>query len=124
VVPTLFIGLGGAGRQALSAVQEQLRAAHLDAKNQPYRFLWLDLDASLPQTELLTQRGFDNVRELVAPKDIRQAAQYRPLPNKPLPAHLNWFNPRDYLDATRDELELSTGAKGRRVLARLAKYLS
>jgi len=122
VVPTLFIGLGGAGRQALSAVQEQLRAAHLDAKNQPYRFLWLDLDASLPQTELLTQRGFDNVRELVAPKDIRQAAQYRPLPNKPLPAHLNWFNPRDYLDATRDELELSTGAKGRRVLARLALF--
>jgi hypothetical protein len=124
VVPTLFIGLGGAGRQALFAIQEQLRAAHLDAKNQPYRFLWLDLDASLPQNEpeLLTQRGFDNVRELVAPKDIRQAAQYRPLPNQPLPAQLKWFNPRDYLDAARNELELSTGANGRRVLARLALF--
>jgi hypothetical protein len=118
VVPTLFIGLGGAGRQALYATQEQLRAAHLEAKNLPYRFLYLDLDASQP----VLKGNEENLREIIAPIEIRQTAQYLPPANQILPPHLKWFNPQDYLDASRAELDLSKGAQGRRVLARLALF--
>ncbi len=115
VVPTLFIGLGGAGRLALSAIQEQLRAAHLEDKNLPYLFLGLDLDAS-------EQGKVQNVREIIAPMEIRQTAQYLPPANGILPPHLKWFNPQDYLDASRAELDLSKGSKGNRALARLALF--
>ncbi len=123
VMPTLFIGLGGTGRQALHAIQEQLRAAHLGAENQPYRFLFLDLDASLQEKpSFLKKLDVFELRKTVAPTEIRQATPYLPSANQVLPSHLTWFNARDYLDATREELELSRGTKGQRVLARLALF--
>jgi len=119
VVPTLFIGLGGTGRQALYATQEQLRAAHLEANNTPYRFLWLDLDTSAKK---MAGWAALPVREVIAPVEIRQSGRYLPPANQVLPEYLSWFNPRNYLDAGRDELDLSRGAKGRRMLARLALF--
>ena len=118
VVPTLFIGLGGAGRQALYAVQEQLKAANLEANNPPYGFLWLDLDS----TEISFARSTElPVRNIVAPLEIRQSAQYLPSLNQSS-NHLAWFNSPAYLDASREKLDLSRGAKGERILARLALF--
>ena len=44
-IPTLFVGLGGAGRRALHAIRADLKQAHLGASAQPYSFLWIDTDA-------------------------------------------------------------------------------
>jgi len=118
IVPTLFIGLGGAGHQALYAVQEQLKAANLEANNPPYRFLWLDLDS----TEIPFVRSTElPVRNIVAPLEIRQSAQYLPSLNQSS-NHLEWFNSAAYIDASREKLDLSRGAKGERILARLALF--
>jgi len=43
-IPTLFIGLGGIGRRALSAVRGDLKQVHLGRSGHPYRFFWIDLD--------------------------------------------------------------------------------
>jgi len=115
LVPTLFIGIGGAGRQELVAIQEALRAGHLELNNPPCRFLGLDLDNS-------TQNDNDKVPELIAPQAIRQTAQYLPAVSEPLPNHLKWFNPQDYIDTARADLDLSKGSKGQRLLARLALF--
>ncbi len=124
VVPTLFIGLGGTGRQALYATQEQLNAAHFDAGNVPYRFLWLDVDINEINKPLpfINTNAMPSVQEVIAPLSIRQMAQYLPAANQPVPSHLSWFNPQHYLDVSRAELDLSKGSKGQRRLARLALF--
>ncbi|MCK5717164.1 MAG: VWA domain-containing protein, partial [Thiomargarita sp.] len=93
VVPTLFIGLGGGGRSALFATQKQLKAAHLEAKNFPYRFLYVDLDSNQKQEK------DDNIRDIIAPLDICQTSQYLPSAQEVIPPHLKWFHPQNYIEA-------------------------
>jgi len=121
-IPTLFVGVGGAGRKALEAVRAELKEAHLGQRGQPYHFLYLDLDTK--SGDLKTP--FDNwpdysLEEHIAPADIRRTQTYLPEPGQ-VPAHMAWFNASDYLDASREELNLHDGARGDRVLARMALF--
>ncbi|MCP4698615.1 MAG: VWA domain-containing protein [Gammaproteobacteria bacterium] len=116
-IPALFIGLGGAGRNALYATQEALKASHLDAPGQPYRFIWLDTDVNESENkpEFEAWDAFA-AEEIIAPQGIRQTEAY--LRSSGQEDHLRWFNGRNYLDAGRERLNLSKGARGDRNLAR------
>jgi von Willebrand factor type A domain/Tubulin like len=121
-IPTLFVGLGGAGRAALHAVRAELKQAHLGREGQPYRFLWFDLDS----TEAGSDTPFGEwssypVEELLAPADVYRLAPYVPRPGA-VPEHLKWFDARRYDNAPGGNLNLSEGAKGDRMLARLALF--
>lgn len=121
-IPTLFVGLGGAGRAALHAVRAELKQAHLGREGQPYRFLWIDLDS----TEAGGDAPFDEwrsypVEELLAPADVYRLGPYVPKPG-PGPEHLKWFDAQRYDNAPGENLNLSEGAKGDRMLARLALF--
>lgn len=121
-VPSLFIGLGGAGRRALAATRAELKQAHLARPGQPYRFLWVDLDPK----EATRETPFDDwtdypIEQLVAPAEIRNAQAYLPDPGRN-PQHLEWFPSINYRNAAREQLNLSDGARGDRALARLALF--
>jgi hypothetical protein len=119
-IPTLFIGLGGAGRRALHAARADLRQAHLGHEGQPYRFLWIDLDTK----EANRETPFDQweqyaIEELVAPPEIRQVS----IPEfGKTPENLKWFDVYKYQDVPRNELNLAEGSRGDRSLARLALF--
>lgn len=121
-IPTLFIGLGGAGKDALYATRADLKQAHLGRAGQPYRFLWVDVDTR----EAQRSGPFDDwpeytIEKLIAPAEIRQASAYLPELGK-TPEHLNWFDVLPYQNATRNELNLAEGSRGNRALARLALF--
>jgi hypothetical protein len=117
VIPTLFIGIGGTGRQALYATQEALKAAHLETAK-PYHFIWLDVNAHEQDEVLpLAWQAFD-VDKVIAPSVVRQLE----VPQGQTKPHLHWFNSRKYLDASRAALNLAHGAQGQRDLARLALF--
>lgn len=121
-VPTLFIGLGGAGRRALAATRAELKQSHLARPGQPYRFLWVDLDPKEAAREIPFDDWADyTVEQLVAPADIRNAQTYLPEPGRN-PQHLDWFPSINYRDAARERLNLSDGSRGDRALARLALF--
>lgn len=121
-VPTLFIGVGGAGRRALHAVRADLKQAHLGGTDEPYSFLWVDTDTQEVERGLPFEDwvGYP-IEPLVAPPAVRQTDSYLP-DDSTVAAHMRWFDPYPYRDATRPQLNLSDGAKGQRPLARLALF--
>lgn len=121
-IPTLFIGLGGAGRRALLAARAEAKQSHVCRPGQPYRFLWLDLDSKEAERPTPFEPWDDyEIAELMAPPEVRRTQSYMPEPGK-VPDHLKWFNPRQYLNSSREELNLAEGSRGDRALARLALY--
>jgi hypothetical protein len=121
-IPTLFLGLGGAGRRALHAARAELKQAHLGHLSQPYKFLWLDVD----DHESARATRFEEwdeypVKELTAPISVRRAQSYLPEPGK-APEHLKWFDAQRYLNASREELNLVEGTRGDRALGRLSFF--
>lgn len=121
VIPTLFIGLGGAGRRALQATIAELKQTRISEDDQPYRFLWIDLDKS----ESERQTSFDSwdqhaIEPLLAPPEIYNTNSY--LPGAQTTGHLRWFNAQSYLNAPRELLNLSEGSRGNRQLARLSLF--
>ncbi len=121
-VPTLFIGLGGAGRRALYAVRSELKEAHLGADDSPYLFQCIDVDARQAEYE----PAFDDwpgyaVEALVASPEIARTASYMPSPGD-VPERWSWFDAERYHDAPREDLNLADGARGDRCLARLAFF--
>ncbi len=131
VIPTLFLGLGGAGRRALHAIRAELKQAHLGAAGQPpicpppgepYDFLWIDLDHREQQRDLPFDAWPEHpIAALVAPPEIARAGGYLPAPGA-VPAHWQWFDAARYHDAAREDLNLTDGARGDRTLARLALF--
>jgi hypothetical protein len=121
-IPTLFIGLGGAGRRALHAVRADLKQSHLGGDGEPYSFLWLDTDTQEEQRELPFEdwEGYP-VESALAPPAVRQTADYLP-DDSNVAEHMRWFDPYTYRNAARPQLNLSDGAKGDRPLARLALF--
>jgi len=121
-VPTLFVGLGGAGRRALHAIRADLKQAHLGAAGQPYSFLWIDTDTQEGERQLPFEewQSYD-IQEAIAPPAVRQLEGYLPQPGR-VQEHLQWFNPYIYREASRSKLNLSDGAKGERPLARLVLF--
>jgi von Willebrand factor type A domain-containing protein/tubulin-like protein len=121
-IPTLFVGLGGAGRRALQATRAELKEAHWGREGFPYRFLWIDLDINEKDHET----PFDDwpeypITPLLAPSTIRQAERYA-LAMTPPPDHLQWFDAYPYQNAPRSQLDLSQGTRGDRRLARRALF--
>lgn len=121
-VPTLFVGIGGAGRRALHAVRADLRQSRMARGGLPYRFLWLDLDSK----EAGRQTPFDDwaeypVEPLLAPGTVYRADKYLPDIGRS-PEHLKWFDAQSYFNAPTEDMNLSEGAKGDRLLARLALF--
>lgn len=121
-VPTLFVGLGGAGRRALHAIRADLKQSHVGAANQSYSFLWLDTDTQEADRQLPFEdwQGYD-IRTEIAPPAVRQLEKHLPEPGR-VQDHLQWFNPHVYREASRATLNLADGAKGERPLARLALF--
>src|SRR5215213_8824784 len=121
-VPTLFVGLGGAGRRALHAIRADLKQAHLGAPGQPYGFLWIDTDTQEAERQLPFEewQSYD-IEPAIAPPAVRQLDGHLPEPGQ-VQQHLKWFNPYVYREASRSKLNLADGAKGERALARLALF--
>ena len=121
-IPTVFVGLGGAGRRALHAIRADLKQAHLGAAGQPYSFLWIDTDTQEADRQLLFEEWPTyEIQPAIAPPSVRQLDTYLPEPGR-VQEHLQWFNPHIYREATRSKLNLADGAKGERALARLALF--
>jgi len=121
-VPTLFIGLGGAGLRAVRAARVELKQAHLGQPNQPYKFLSIDLDAK----EANSETSFDEwsqfpIEQLIAPAEIRRAQAYIPELGR-TPDHLKWFDVQQYVNVPRENLNLTEGTRGDRALGRLALF--
>ncbi|RKZ72836.1 MAG: hypothetical protein DRQ57_16275 [Gammaproteobacteria bacterium] len=116
VIPTLFIGIGGAGRTALYATQDALKAAHLGNSQQPYHFMWLDLShESNLKVPFEAWQAF-SVEEIIAPSSVCKIT----IPSGE--THLNWFDADKHIHDAHDVLNLSQGAQGQRDLARLALF--
>lgn len=121
-IPTVFVGLGGAGRRALHAIRADLKQAHLGAEGQPYTFLWIDTDTQEAERPLSFEEWQDyEIQPAIAPPSVRQLDRYLPEPGR-IQEHLQWFNPYVYREASRSTLNLADGAKGERALARLALF--
>lgn len=122
-VPTLFIGIGGAGRRALSAVRADLKQRSSSDSPQPYRFLWLDVDSKESSRPLrFADWARYPVEELAVPKDVYQLERYVS-EQRPIPPHLRWFDFVRYdRDAAREVMNLADGSRGDRRLARLALF--
>lgn len=119
-VPTLFIGLGGAGWESLHAVRNDLKQAHLDEAGLPYDFLHFDLEVEESSGNFDHWEAYP-IRALRAPADIRRTDQYLPDRGETDP-HLEWFSSKRYRSAPRETLNLSNGAREERALARLALF--
>lgn len=119
-VPTLFIGIGGAGRRALSAVRADLKQMSSSSLPQPYRFLWLDVDSKESARPLrFADWARHPIEELAVPQDVYQLERYVS-EQKPIPSHLKWFDFVHYdREAAREVLNLADGSRGDRRLARL-----
>jgi hypothetical protein len=121
-VPTLFVGLGGAGRRALHAIRADLKQAHLGAASQPYSFLWIDTDTQEEKRPLPFEDWPDyKIQPVVAPPGVSQLDTRLPVHGE-VEDHLQWFNPYSYREASRPRLNLADGAKGDRPLARFALF--
>jgi hypothetical protein len=121
-IPTLFIGLGGAGRRAIHAVRADLKQAHCGQGGAPYGFLWIDTDTQESERESPFEdwEGYQ-IAPLIAPPNVRQVDSYLPDPAQ-LPDYLKWFDAYFYREASIEQLNLSDGTKGNRSLARLALF--
>lgn len=117
--PALFIGLGAAGLEALHAIRADLEQLHLGAGMEAYRFLALDLDQRMAPPSKFSRGANEAIERLVPPREIAQLRDFVPRPGE-VPEHLSWFDAARYEHAAREELNLADGAKGDRVLARLA----
>jgi hypothetical protein len=121
-VPTLFVGLGGAGRRALHAIRADLKQAHLGADGQPYSFLWIDTDTQEENRPLPFEDWPSyKIQSMVAPPGVSQLDGRLPVHGQ-VDEHLQWFNPYSYREASRAKLNLADGAKGERPLARFALF--
>ena len=121
-VPTLFLGIGGAGRRSLHATRAELKQGHLGLPSQPYKFLWIDVDTKEPEQATPFEEWSEYpIKELMAPAEIRRAQAYLPEPGQ-TPAHLKWFDAQRYLNVAREALNLAEGTRGDRALARLALF--
>ena len=121
-VPTLFIGLGGAGRHALQAVRAELRESHVGAPGQPFQFLWVDVDRrERPPDETFGDWSGYPVEELVASAEESRIDDMISHPGA-APPELQWFPAIEYLDAARGVLEMGEGSRGDRRLARLSLF--
>jgi hypothetical protein len=121
-VPTLFIGIGGAGRRSLHATRAELKQAHLGLPSQPYEFLWIDVDTKeATATTPFEEWSAYPLKELIAPAAIRRAQAYLPEPGQ-APEHLKWFDAQSYINIPRENLNLAEGTRGDRALARLALF--
>lgn len=115
-VPSLFIGLGQAGGQALQAIEARLRQrAAAGGPGDDDQFLWLDIDArsATPPT------GDTQICLAVAPSSLCRLQETL---NPPLPVQLRWVPWSTYRDATREQLSVEQGAGGDRILGRLALF--
>lgn len=121
-VPTLFVGLGETGRQALDGVAWELEQADNGYHETPYRFLQLDLTQSGQSKDLnFDALGKRRPEMVAAPRDITQADQY--LPDQQVPDHLRWFPSHAYRDRSSNDLDLSSPqTQNDRVLARLGFF--
>ena len=123
VLPTLFVGLGGAGRWALEAVRADLAQGHLGESGQPYRFLWIDFDrqeAEGGEPPFGPWEGYP-IERLIAPPEVSRIGAYLPEPGA-VPDPWSWFDAERYRDTPRDDLNLAKGSRGDRALARLALF--
>lgn len=119
-VPTLFVGLGGTGLEALHAIRADLEQLHLGAAGNAHRFLALDVDQREPAASKFPSSGAPSIERIVAPRDTVQLRDV-PRPGE-VPPELSWFDVARYEHAAREELNLADGAKGDRILARLALF--
>ncbi len=123
-IPTLFVGLGGTGIRALHAVRADLKEAHLGQSELPYQFVGFDLATEDPAG----RETFDSWPEMpiqvhAAPAEVRRAESYVPSPVQlSTDPRLQWFDAQRYIDARRDQLNLTTGSDGDRALSRLALF--
>jgi hypothetical protein len=122
-VPTLFIGIGGAGRRALSAARADLKQRSPSDLPQPYRFLWLDVDSKESSRPLrFADWARHPIEELAVPRDVYQLEHYV-AEQKPVPSQLKWFDFVHYdREAAREVMNLADGSRGDRRLARLALF--
>jgi len=118
-LPTLFIGLGAAGLESLHAIRADLEQLHLGTGMEAYRFLALDVDQREPAPSKFSRAASDAIDRVVPPREIAQLRDFVARPGE-VPEHLSWFDAARYEHAAREELNLADGAKGDRVLARLA----
>lgn len=120
-LPTLFVGIGGAGRESLHAIRADLEQLHLGGGMDAYRFLALDLDQREPAPSKLASAWAASIERVVPPRDVVQLRDFVPRPGE-VPAHLSWFDAVRYEHAAREELNLADGSKGDRTLSRLALF--
>jgi len=120
-VPTLFIGLGGAGREGLRAVRNDLKQAHLDEAGHPYDFLHLDLDDAEESSDDFDHWEAYPIHTLRAPTDVRRTRSYMPGRSQ-FDSYLRWFPAKRYRGAPNETLNLNNGAREERALARLALF--
>jgi hypothetical protein len=119
-LPTLFIGIGGTGLEALHAIRADLEQLHLGNGMDAYRFLALDLDRREPPPSKFESAG-NAIERMTPSREIAQLRDFVPRPGE-VPSHLAWFDAPRYEHAAREELNLADGAKGDRTLARLALF--
>jgi Tubulin like len=120
-LPTLFVGVGGTGLEALHAICADLEQLHLGTGMNAYRFLALDLDQREPLSSKFTSTANAAIERLVPSREIVQLRDFVPRPGE-VPAHLSWFDTARYEHAAREELNLAGGSQGDRTLARLALF--
>lgn len=121
-VPTLFLGIGGAGLRSLQATRAELKQAHLGLSPPSYKFLWVDVDTKeAAQPTPFEEWNEYPFEELIAPAEIRRTQAYLPAPGQ-IPDHLKWFDAQRYLNVSREKLSLAEGARGDRALARLSLF--
>lgn len=122
-VPTLFLGLGGAGRRALEDIRAELDELRRGQAG-PWEFLGLDLDRRPPE-ESASPEG-DGLaqpptRTVLAAPAVARVGGYLPTPGQ-VPEAWSWFDAVRYHDMSREDLNLVDGARGDRALARLAFF--
>lgn len=120
-VPTLFIGLGAGGLEALRAVRADLKQLHLGMGGTEYQFLALDIDQRPADPSRFDDWSEQAVSRVVAPPEIARAADYLPRQGE-VPPYLGWFDLPYYTHSAKEDVNLANGSKGDRVLARLALF--
>lgn len=120
-LPTLFIGIGGAGLETLHAIRADLEQLHLGGGMDAYRFLAFDVDQRDPAPSKFASGVTLPIERLVPPRELVQLRDFVPRPGE-VPSHLSWFDAARYEHAAREELNLADGSKGDRILSRLALF--